>query len=259
MSLMKTLTKVAIGYAVARGVDRMSTGKGLSGLFGGGAQVQGRHPATKAGTQMTGAAQAGMQQASQPFQSMINQLQEFGRSMGGAMGGGASGGSGGGLLSSVPSGGSGMAGLAAAAGGAAAMGGQGIGALIDRFNTEATAPEMEKSAGLLLRAMIQAAKSDGEIDAAERAKLLELVGDDASEADLAFVSEQLSAPVDPDALAADTPEQMRLPVYSSALMAIRVDTDAEAAFLDRLAQGLGLDEPTVNAVHLQMGQKPLYV
>ncbi|MFD1341852.1 DUF533 domain-containing protein [Litorisediminicola beolgyonensis] len=259
MSLMKTLTKVAIGYAVARGVDRMASGKGLSGLFGGSAQVKGRHPATKAGTQMTGAAQAGMQQATQPFQSMIDQLQEFGRNMGGAMGGGLGGRSGGGLLSSVPSGGTGMAGLAAAAGGAATMGGQGIGALIDRFNTEATAPEMEKSAGLLLRAMIQAAKSDGEIDDEERAKLLELVGDDASEADIAFVSEQLSAPVDPDALASDTPEQMRLPVYSSALMAIRVDTDAEAQFLDRLAQGLGLDEPTVNAVHLQMGQKPLYV
>ena len=35
MSLMGTLAKVAIGYAAARGVDRMSGGQGLGGLFGG--------------------------------------------------------------------------------------------------------------------------------------------------------------------------------------------------------------------------------
>jgi uncharacterized membrane protein YebE (DUF533 family) len=41
-------------------------------------------------------------------------------------------------------------------------------------------------------------------------------------------------------------------------MTIRVDTDAEAAYLDSLARGMGLDQPTVNALHMQMGLKPLY-
>ncbi|MHA7876697.1 DUF533 domain-containing protein [Roseivivax sp.] len=267
MSLMKTLTKVAIGYAAARGVDRLSGGKGLSGLFGGGAQIKGHHPATQAGSQMTEQMQAGATQASAPMQSLLGNLRTAGFDLSAMMGGAATGGGQGsaqgkgkGLLTAMPSTGSGgLAGMLAAAGGAAAMGGKGAGALIDQFNVDKTAPDLEKSAGLMLRAMIQAAKADGHIDAEEKAKILELVGDDATEEDLAFVKAELEAPIDIAGLAEATPENQKMPVYSASLMTIRVDTDEEAEYLDRLANALGLDEPTVNALHLQMGNKPLYV
>ena len=258
MSLMKTLTKVAIGYAAARGVDRLASGKGLAGIFGGNAHVKGEHPATRAGSQMNEAMTGGMTNAGAPMQAMLEKMRRAGFDLSGMMGqgGGAQGGSQRGLLSAMPTQGGGLAGMAAAAGGAAMMGGKGVGALLDQFNS--TPPEMEESAGLMLRAMIQAAKADGKIDDEEKAKILELVGDDASEEDIAFVREQLSAPIDVEGLAADTPAAQRVPVYSASLMAIRVDTDEEAQYLDRLAKALELDEPTVNALHLQMGNQPLY-
>jgi uncharacterized membrane protein YebE (DUF533 family) len=87
---------------------------------------------------------------------------------------------------------------------------------------------------------------------------MELVGDDADPADVAFVREQLEAPVDVAGLARDTPPAQRVPVYSASLMTIRVDTDAEAQYLDALAKALDLDEPTVNALHVQQGVHPLY-
>jgi Uncharacterized protein conserved in bacteria len=110
----------------------------------------------------------------------------------------------------------------------------------------------------MLRAMIQAAKSDGGIDEAERAKILDTVGDDADAEDIAFVQGQLAAPVDIESLADDTPAPLRTQVYSASLMTIRVDTQAEAQYLDALARAMGLDQPTVNALHMQMGVQPLY-
>ena len=58
----------------------------------------------------------------------------------------------GGLMSSL-GGGAGIAGLLAAAGGAATAGGQGLGAMLEQFQGGSQAPDLEDSAGLLLRAM----------------------------------------------------------------------------------------------------------
>ena len=131
-------------------------------------------------------------------------------------------------------------------------------AMLDQVSDTPGAPEAEAAAGLMLRAMIQAAKSDGGIDAAEKKKILETVGEDADAESLAFVKKQLSAEVDPEALARDTPDAQKMQVYSMSLMPIRVDTEAEAQYLDTLASELGLDQQTVNMLHLQMGVQPLY-
>ena len=249
MSLMKTLTKVALGYAVARGVDRVSRGGGLSSLMGGGggAQVQGNHPTTQAGRQVTNAMGMG---GGNPMQAMFQQLRQTGMNMPGLSKPQSSAPSGG-LMSSLPAGG------VAAAGGAAAAG-AGVGALFDQFNDAADEGQSEADAALMLRAMIQAAKADGHIDQDEKAAILEVVGEDATEEDINFLKAELSAPLDPEGLAADTPDGQKLALYSASLMAIRVDCDEEAQYLDRLARALGLDEPTVNALHVQMGNQPLY-
>ena len=243
MGLVKTLTKVAIGYAAARGVDRLSGGKGLGGLgglMGGKAQLQGREPGT--GLQAQLGRMLGGTGTGSPFDSLMQKLPQ------GLPG-----------MAQTPGGANpGMAGVLAAATGAAALGAKGVGSLIDQFNTETTLPAAEEAAGLMLRAMIQAAKADGTIDAAEKARLMDTVGEDATPEDMAFVKEQLAAPVDPEALAAATPEAQRMQVYSAALMTITVDTDEEAEFLDRLAKAMNLPETTVNALHMQMGLQPLY-
>lgn len=275
MGLMGTLAKVAIGYASARGVDQLSQNGGLGGLLGG-AQVP------------SGEAEAGQNPLMEQLQNMmggaggLGDMQDMlGSLMGGGaggagmgnvqdmlgslMGGGAAGGAGGiqDLMSQMLGGnngggaGAGLAGLLAMAGGTAAAGG-GMAALMDQLGTKETMPEAEASAGLMLRAMIQAAKADGEIDPDEQAKIMDLVGEDADAEDIAFVKDQLAAPVDIDGLAADTPAPMAMQVYSMSLMSIRVDTPAEAQYLDKLANALGLDQQTANALHLQMGAKPLY-
>ncbi|MDA7430598.1 DUF533 domain-containing protein [Primorskyibacter aestuariivivens] len=281
MGLMGTLAKVAMGYAAARGVDHLSKNGGLGGLLGG-AQV----PSGEAAAPQSEAAKAmGQMPGLDQLQGMMGQMQEQGAvgmgnmqemmskvmggaggaggmdlqsMLGGLMGGGQQqdGGEGGGLLSGA--GGAGLAGLLAMAGGAAAASGQGVGGLLDQFKTADTAPEAEEAAGLMLRAMIQAAKADGDIDEAEKAKILETLGEDADAGDIAFVQAQLAAPVDVQALAAATPEAQKMQVYSMSLMSIRVDTEAEAAYLDQLAGALGLDQQTVNMLHMQMGVQPLY-
>lgn len=288
MGLMGTLAKVAIGYAAARGVDHLSRNGGLGGLLGGahvrsGAAQAAPNPMM---AQMPGAAGADGDTPMAQMQQMMagltggtagggtNPAAGLQEMMAGMMGGaGAAGGglqemiarmagggtqpgaSGGGLLSG--GGGAGLAGLLAMAGTAAAASGTGASAMLDAFDPKETAPEAEAAAGLMLRAMIQAAKADGGIDAEEQAKIMELVGD-ADAADIAFVREQLAAPVDVAALVADVPEAQKMQVYSMSLMGIRVDTDAEAAYLDELAGGLGLDQQTVNLLHAQMGVQPLY-
>jgi uncharacterized membrane protein YebE (DUF533 family) len=261
MSLMGTLAKVAIGYAAARDVDHLSGGKGLGGLMGG-AQVPGDNPLAQIQSQL--GQMMGGAGGSNPLAGIMEKMQSGGLDLSSMMGGGAAGadaGDKGGLLSQLGAGGggAGLPGLLAAAGGMAAMGGKNMGGMLDQFaKSGAAAPQAEETAALMLRAIIQAAKCDGGIDEAERAKILDTVGDDADAEDIAFVQEQLAAPVDVDALAADTPAALRTQVYSASLMAIRLDTQPEAQYLDALARAMELDQPTVNALHKQMGVQPLY-
>lgn len=260
MSLMGTLAKVAIGYAAARGVDHLSGGKGLRGLSGG-AQVPGDNPMAQLQAQL-GKIMGGGASGSNPMAGLMDQLKASGLDLSSLMGGGSGATSGdkGGLLSSMGgSGGPGLAGILAAAGGMAAAGGKNMGGLMDQIaKSGAAAPQAEETAALMLRAMIQAAKSDGGIDEAERAKILDTVGPDADAEDIAFVQAQLAAPVDAESLAADTPAPLRAQVYSASLMTIRLDSAAEAQYLDRLARAMELDQPTVNTLHMQMGVQPLY-
>ncbi len=60
-------------------------------------------------------------------------------------------------------------------------------------------PQQDAAAGLMLRAMLQAAKCDGRIDEGEKKKILEGLGE-ASREDVAFVNRELAAPVDVQAL-----------------------------------------------------------
>jgi uncharacterized membrane protein YebE (DUF533 family) len=59
--------------------------------------------------------------------------------------------------------------------------------------------------------------------------------------------------------AAATGEAMKAQVYSTALMAIRMDHPAEADFLRQLADGLGLEAAARDRVHTAMGVPPLPV
>lgn len=149
-----------------------------------------------------------------------------------------------------------LGGLAGAAGGAA--GAQKMRGLLETTReTPEDTPEEEQVSGLMLRAMIQAARADGEIDAAERKSLMEAIGD-ADPEETAFLERQMAEPVDPDALARDTPEGHEIEVYTASVIAIEPDNRAEAEYLDRLARAMGLGQQTVNDIHEAQGKPPLY-
>ncbi|HCT34276.1 MAG TPA: DUF533 domain-containing protein, partial [Sulfitobacter sp.] len=117
--------------------------------------------------------------------------------------------------------------------------------------------DQEATAALMIAAMIQAAKSDGTFDETEREKLLNHLGDvDADEA--AFVQGQMEAPVDVDALVAQTPDGMGPQIYAMSLLAIDLDTQEEAQYLHKLASAYEMQPAAVNEIHAQMGVPSLY-
>ncbi|MEP5155262.1 DUF533 domain-containing protein, partial [Planktotalea sp.] len=240
-------------------------------MMGGGASAEGEaasNPMADMMGKLTGGSE-GSDAGANPMAAMMQQMtggaagggMDIQGMLGGLMGGGNAAAEGNeadasGLLSSMggAAGGAGLAGVFAALGGAAAMGGKGVGDMLDGFGADTpVAPDAEATAALMLRAMIQAAKCDGDIDDSERAKILETVGEDADAEDIAFVQEQLAAPVDVEALAADTPDAQKIQLYSMSMMSIRVDTPAEKAYMAALADALGIDQATAQMLNMQMG------
>lgn len=119
-------------------------------------------------------------------------------------------------------------------------------------------PEQNAVAGLMLKAMIQAAKSDGKIDDGEKQRLLGQLGNDLDADEREFVREQMAAPVDPAALAGEVPQGLEAQVYLMSLMAIDFDNKAEAQYLHDLGGAMGLSRHQVNAIHKELGVTPLY-
>lgn len=107
----------------------------------------------------------------------------------------------------------------------------------------------------LIRSMIAAAHADGLIDAEERAGILERALDAGLDASTQqFLMAELRAPATLEQIVAATRPALRLETYAAALLAIQVDTEAERAWLDRLAAALGLSAEDRQRVHLQLQQ-----
>lgn len=121
----------------------------------------------------------------------------------------------------------------------------------------APTPEQNAVAGLMLRAMIQAAKADGKIDEAEKERLMAHLGD-LDDEERQFIREQMAAPVDPQGLAKAVPSGLEAQTYLMSLMAIDFDSKAEAQYLHQLAQALGLNQQAVNQIHDHVGVQNLY-
>ncbi len=268
MSLVGTLAKVAIGVAVA---------KGMKSMTGGGSKSSGGGIGDLLGGMMGGGARA--QQSGGGLSDMLGDALKGGSSsgggigdlLGGALGGGSSsastGGAGGigdlmgGLLGGGANSGTGMGDILGKLGGAGAAGGLG-GLLTDALGnggqvTQTATQEDEDAAGLMIRAMMQAAKADGNIDAEERDKLLSNVGDLSAE-ESAFINAEMARDIDVVGLARDVPKGMEDQVYMMSVMGINLDTQNEASYLNDLAQNLNLGQSQVNQIHEMLGVQPLY-
>ena len=109
----------------------------------------------------------------------------------------------------------------------------------------------EATAQLLLRAMIQAAKSDGEIDAEERQRIVAKSEEEGADPEArAHLEHEMDRPVDIEELAAGVDDPVIAgQVYAASLLAIHVDTQAEQDYLRQLANSLRLEPATVSQLH----------
>lgn len=117
------------------------------------------------------------------------------------------------------------------------------------FSPEAAAAGNE-FALTLVRAMIAAAKSDGHIDDAERARILDKIHSTALDAEAeAFIAEELARPTDVEALvAAAKTEAQKVELFTASRLAIDPDSRAERGYLDMLAGRLGLADGLVDHI-----------
>ena len=116
--------------------------------------------------------------------------------------------------------------------------------------------QAHRQALAFVKAMINAAKADGQIDAEEQRRIASKLGDVGPE-EAAFIREEMTKPLNFDFFA-DLTADMAQQAYAVSLMAINLDTPAESHYMQQLAQGLGLDPQTVNGIHAQLGLAPLY-
>ena len=233
MSFMKALASVAVGFAAAKGLEKYQKMGGMAGLQD---MLQGSGGGF--GTDQLGkmAEQFGMPGGASGLQDMIGKM---------GLGGGAAGAAGlGGLLNAMQ--------------GAAKSGSQ---QTADMMNTvlqgTPAGAAMEEQAKLMLRAMIQAAKADGELDEQEKQTIIGELGDDISDEERAFVQEQLNAPIDVMGLAAEAGAPLKTQIYATSLAAIRLDNQQEASYLWQLSTALGLSDAERDQIHGYMGAPPL--
>lgn len=118
--------------------------------------------------------------------------------------------------------------------------------------------ELQNTALLVIRAMVNAAKADGQIDGGEMSrimgKLKEAGADDEAQR---FMISEMQKPFDADALIEDVHKlgkpEVAVEVYAASLLAIEVDTPAEREYLAQLASKLGIPADAVKQVHDALG------
>ena len=220
MDAIKLLGSLMGNRSLASGLG----GKLLGGLLGGGGQQQQQQSGGGLSGILSGVLGGGGGQ-----QQQASQGGGIGGLLGSVMGGGGGGGGIGGLLGSVMGGGGG------------------------EQQQVQVAPEQQAAANdqatLLIRAMVNAAKSDGRIDEAEQKNILEKVGTDVSQAEIDFLQKEFSAPLDVAGFARSIPKGLEQQIYAVSLTSIELDTQNEAQYLGQLAQGLNLDPQLCNQIH----------
>jgi uncharacterized membrane protein YebE (DUF533 family) len=227
MSFVRTLATLAVGFAAAKGFDKLQQSGGLKGL---GAKMS-DPTATQGVSRQVGqmlekmGVQGGEQKVSQALSRM-----------------------GGATIAGTDTATAGFGRLMAAMGGAAAAGATASAGMVDALTGADTTGAMELQAKMMIRAMIEAAKADGHIDDEEREKILSAIAD-AEPDERAWIEALMDSPPDMEGLVADTQAEMAAQVYAVSLSAITLDHASEMAYLRRLAAALGLSADQVAKIH----------
>ena len=216
-----------------------------------------RSLASGLGSQLLGGLLGGGQQQQQaPASSGLAGI--LGGMLGG--GGGQQQSAGSGLLGSVlgsvmGGGGSAASGIAGLVGG---MLGGGDDAQAAPAPQQAELQQANDQAVLMIRAMVNAAKSDGRVDEAEQQNIISKLGSDVSEAEINFLKQEFAAPLDVAGFARSVPNGLEQQIYALSLTSIDLDTQNEAQYLGQLAQGLNIDPNLCNQIHDQVGAPKIF-
>lgn len=192
---------------------------------------------------------------------MLGSLLGGGRKASAPTGGGGAGDLLGSLLGAATSGGGNnpLAGIlgAAANSSSGTNGTELLGMLLGGGQQAAPPKEAQDEAEVLIAAMCNAAKADGTIDEAEKEAILGRLGE-LDDEEISYLKEHLSGPVNLEEFTSSVPDDMDEQVYAFSLMAIKLDTQKEAEYFGKLANGLGLDGDTCNRIHAQLGQPEIF-
>ena len=101
---------------------------------------------------------------------------------------------------------------------------------------------------ILLKAMANAAKADGEIDESEQKKIMEFMGD-MSKVEQMFVEHELRKKLNLEEFIKEIPKEMAEQVYYMSLFAIDLDNESERNYLETLANKLNLPYNIVDGIH----------
>ena len=116
--------------------------------------------------------------------------------------------------------------------------------------------ELEQNSEIVLKAMINAAKADGQIDQGEMQRIVGKLEDAGMSAeDQRYVLTEMKNPMNTQALiaAANGRPTLAAQIYAASLLAIEVDTPAEKSYLDQLAGGMGLDAEVTGRIKRMVG------
>ena len=118
------------------------------------------------------------------------------------------------------------------------------------------APDAQRKATLVLRAMIQSAKADGVIDAVETQRIMGKIDEHGHDPSArAFVTAEMAKPIDLPGLCRDvTSPQEAVEVYAASLMVIDLDSQAERDYLADLASTLGITPQITGQIHQALGK-----
>jgi uncharacterized membrane protein YebE (DUF533 family) len=122
--------------------------------------------------------------------------------------------------------------------------------------TEAEKAELERNSELVLKAMINAAKADGQIDESEIGRIVGKVQENGADStSQAFLKAEMEKPMDTASLvaAAKGKPEPAAQLYAASLLAIEVDTPAEKEYLAQLAGSLGLTPQVAQNLHQAVG------
>ena len=117
--------------------------------------------------------------------------------------------------------------------------------------------QLDEQAKVLIRAMISAAKSDGQVTQEEQNAILKQL-EHVSEAEIAFLREEFQRPSDVKEIAWSIPLGLEEQAYQISLIAIDLDDQKEAEYLADLAHGLRISPKQCNEIHQRLGAPEIF-